>query len=61
MTEPPNSFESYPREGILTAQAALVETWSLLENFHEDLVLVGGLAVYQHTKEKPSPPAPLLL
>ena len=63
MTEPPSSFESYPREGILTAQAALVETWSLLENFHEDLVLVGGLAVYQHTKEKPSPryrPTPTL-
>lgn len=40
---------------MVTAEAALIAAWSSLENFHSDLVVVGGLAIYFHTRDKVDP------
>ena len=44
------SFAEYPKEGLPSAEAALLTVWRSLERYHDDLVLVGGLAVYYLTK-----------
>jgi hypothetical protein len=43
-------FGDYPNESLLSAQAALLTAWGSLERYHDDLVLVGGLAVHYLTK-----------
>jgi hypothetical protein len=48
-------LDDYPAQGVVSAEAALVRAWSSLENFHADLVVVGGLAVYFHTRDKIDP------
>lgn len=56
-------FDDYPAHGVVSAEAALVTAWSSLENFHADLVVVGGLAIYFHTRRKVDPlyrPTPTL-
>ena len=63
MNEQASHFDEYPAHGILTASAALVKAWSALENFHSDLTVVGGLAIYFHTRDKEHPlyrPTPTL-
>ena len=40
-----SSFAEYPARSLDRAQAALLTAWASLERFHDDLVLVGGLAV----------------
>jgi len=45
----------YPAPGVVSAEAALVIAWASLENFHADLVVVGGLAIYFHTRRKVHP------
>jgi len=44
------SFADYPRESLPSAEAALLTAWRSLERYHDDLVLVGGLAVHYLTK-----------
>lgn len=43
-------FEDYPKESLMSAEAALLTAWCSLDRFHNDLVLVGGLAVHYLTK-----------
>ncbi len=51
MSDEPEHLGGYPAEGLATAEAGLFEAWEALEKFHADLVVVGGLAVYHHTKD----------
>jgi hypothetical protein len=44
------TFSSYPRESLPSAEAALLTAWRSLERYHNDLVLVGGLAVHYLTR-----------
>lgn len=44
------TFGEYPKDSLDSAQRALLTAWRSLERFHEDLVLVGGLAVHYLTK-----------
>lgn len=63
MSEDPLQFDDYPAHGVVSAEAALVTAWSSLESFHSDLVVVGGLAIYFHTRQKVNPlyrPTPTL-
>lgn len=40
-----NTYVQYPSEGTGLAEQALLTVWGSLSRFHEELVLVGGLAV----------------
>lgn len=63
MSEQPANFDDYPAHGVISAEAALVTAWSSLESFHSDLVVIGGLAIYFHTRNKIDPlyrPTPTL-
>lgn len=63
MSGQPENFDDYPAHGVISAEAALVAAWSALENFHSDLVVIGGLAIYFHTHNKVDPlyrPTPTL-
>lgn len=44
------TFTDYPRESLESAEAALLTAWRSLDRYHNDLVLVGGLAVHYLTK-----------
>jgi hypothetical protein len=44
------SFAEYPPRSLAGAEAALLTAWASLARFHDDLVLVGGLAVKYLTK-----------
>ncbi len=46
-----SSFAEYPPRSLAGAEAALLTAWASLERFHDDLVLVGGLAVRYMTKQ----------
>jgi hypothetical protein len=43
-------YEEYPERGLAKAKAALLTVWPTLSRYHDDLVLVGGLAVDCLTK-----------
>jgi hypothetical protein len=43
-------FDDYPPRSLESAEAALLTAWCSLERYHEDLVLVGGVAVHYLTK-----------
>jgi hypothetical protein len=43
-------YEEYSGEGLAKAKAALLTVWPTLSRYHDDLVLVGGLAVDCLTK-----------
>ena len=45
------TFGSYPQRGLLSAEAALLTVWPSLSRYHDDLVLVGGLAIHYLTKK----------
>ena len=55
MSGTPEHLDGYPAVGLLSAEAALVKAWAALENFHQDLVVVGGLAIHCHTRNKLHP------
>ena len=40
---------------LLSVENALVQAWAALENFRQDLVVVGGLAIHYHTRHKADP------
>lgn len=44
------SFADYPPRSLATTEAALLTIWPALELFHDDLVLIGGLAVHHLTR-----------
>jgi hypothetical protein len=44
------TFQEYPRESLPASEAALLTAWRTLERYHDDLVLVGGLAVHYLTR-----------
>jgi len=44
------SFAEYPPRSLVGAEAALLTAWASLARFHNDLVLVGGLAIKYLTK-----------
>lgn len=46
-----SSFAKYPPRSLTGAEAALLTAWASLERFHDDLVLVDGLAVKYLTKQ----------
>ncbi len=48
----------YSQRGLASAEAALFAAWDALEKFHENLVVVGGLAVHYHTKDATNPQFP---
>jgi len=52
MSEEPFQLGDYSQHGLAAAEAALFSAWEALEKFHEDLVVVGGLAVHYHTKDE---------
>jgi hypothetical protein len=63
MNGQPSQFDDYPTHGVVSASGALVRAWSALENFHSDLVVVGGLAIHFHTRQVENPlyrPTPTL-
>ena len=45
------TFADYPQRGLAAAEAALLTIWPTLNRYHDDLVLVGGLAVHYLTKQ----------
>ena len=49
------SWDSYPSDGLEATGRALFEAWDSLEKFRRDLVLVGGLSVYLHTRDTENP------
>jgi predicted nucleotidyltransferase len=46
------TFKEYPRLSMASAEAALLTAWRSLDRYHDDLVLVGGLAVHYLTKRE---------
>jgi hypothetical protein len=44
------TFSAYPKDSLASAEKALLTAWGALERYHNDLVLVGGLAVHYLTK-----------
>jgi len=48
----------YSRQGLAAVEAALFAAWEALGKFHEDLVVVGGLAVHYHTRDTQNPRFP---
>jgi hypothetical protein len=46
------TFAAYPPRGLRAAEAALLTIWPSLSRFHDDLVLVGGLAVHYLTSRE---------
>ena len=45
------TFAEYPPRSLAAAEAALLTIWPTLSNFHDDLVLVGGLAIHYLTRQ----------
>jgi hypothetical protein len=46
------TFGAYPKDSLRAAEAALLTAWRSLDRYHDDLVLVGGLAVHYLTKRE---------
>src|SRR5436190_5000152 len=46
------TFGDYPKDSLASAEKALLTAWRSLERYHDDLVLVGGLAVHYLTKRE---------
>jgi hypothetical protein len=45
-----DTFNGYPQCSLLSAEAALLTVWPSLSRYHDDLVLVGGLAIHYLTR-----------
>ena len=48
------TFGDYPPRSLASAEAALLTAWRSLPRYHDDLVLVGGLAIHYLTRRDPS-------
>ena len=49
---------AYPAQGLAAAEAALLTLWPALSSYHQDLVLVGGLAVHYLIRHGSASPWP---
>ncbi|WP_395741150.1 nucleotidyl transferase AbiEii/AbiGii toxin family protein [Prosthecobacter sp.] len=49
---------AYPASGLAAAQTALLTLWPSFSPYHQDLVLVGGLAVHYLTRHRTDSPWP---
>ncbi|MEN3942527.1 hypothetical protein WJU23_14605 [Prosthecobacter sp. SYSU 5D2] len=47
-----DTFADYPARGLAAAEAALLTVWPTLARYHDDLVLVGGLAIHCLTRQE---------
>jgi hypothetical protein len=47
-----DTFADYPARGLAAAEAALLTVWPTLARYHDDLVLVGGLAIHCLTHQE---------
>lgn len=45
-----STFGEYPKDSLVSAEKALLTAWRSLERYHDDIVLVGGLAVHYLTR-----------
>jgi hypothetical protein len=45
------TFGAYPQRSLVSAEAALLTVWPSLSRYHDDLVLVGGLAIHYLTRD----------
>ena len=45
------TFADYPPRGLAAAESALLTIWPTLNRYHDELVLVGGLAVHYLTNQ----------
>jgi hypothetical protein len=50
-----SGWQNYLADGLVNTEKALFEAWDSLEKFHADLVVVGGLAVHYHTRDRINP------
>jgi hypothetical protein len=48
------SFGAYPGHSLFSAEAALLTAWPSLVRYHDDIVLVGGLAIHYLTRRDTS-------
>lgn len=48
------TFLEYPPRGLGAAESALLTIWPTLSRYHEDLVLIGGLAIHHLTRRDQS-------
>ena len=48
------SFGAYPERSLFSAEAALLTAWPSLVRYHDDIVLVGGLAIHYLTRRDTS-------
>lgn len=46
-----DSFLDYPSRGLAAAESVLLTVWPTLSRHHDDIVLIGGLAVHYLTRE----------
>ncbi len=46
------TFAAYPARGLAAAESALLTLWPTLSRYHDDLVLVGGLAIHYLTRRE---------
>ena len=44
------TFSEYPTESLVSAEMVLLTAWRSLERYHDDIVLIGGLAVHYLTQ-----------
>src|ERR1039458_7096111 len=44
------TFSEYPKESLVSAEMVLLTAWRSLERYHDDIVLIGGLAVHYLTR-----------
>ena len=48
------TFAAYPSRGLAAAESALLTIWPTLSRYHDDLVLIGGLAIHHLTSREGS-------
>jgi predicted nucleotidyltransferase len=46
------TFAEYPPRGLAAAETALLTIWPILNRYHDELVLVGGMALHYLTRRK---------
>jgi len=47
-----DQFDAYPSRGLSASESVLLTVWPTLQRHHDDIVLVGGLAVHYLTREQ---------
>ena len=47
-----DQFDAYPSRGLSASESVLLTVWPTFHRHHDDIVLVGGLAVHYLTREQ---------